>query len=63
MQVLEQVNTFDFDCLDLSMKVGRMNVFPLTVFKIVSEIPLPFNSVHAEDPINYEKLISFLSSI
>ena len=60
-EALALVNSFDFDCMDLSKVVGRPNVFPLVVYTIIQQLPRTKKVSTAE--INFDKLISFCTAI
>lgn len=57
---LASVDSYDFDPFKLSEVIGRENLFAVTIFKIMNELPCPENS---SVMINNDKLISFLNAI
>ena len=59
-EILDSVDTFDFNVFNVSREIGRENTFPSVVFRCMEDLPLDDSQTTL---INNDKLICFLNEI
>ena len=59
-EVLNAVDTFEFNVFNVSRSIGRENAFPAIVFRVMEDLPLEATQTTM---INNDKLICFLNEI
>ena len=58
-ELMQSVDSFDFDCLKLAQQIGRENCLPMVIFRIMKDLPQDEPAV----VLNDDKLINFLFAI
>ena len=58
-QAMESIHSFDFDPMKMSDELGRENLFTMTVYKMITNLPKNGNC----HKLNTDKLVHFLSKI
>ena len=59
-EILDTVESFGFNALEVSRQIGRENAFPAIVFRCMEDLPLEASQTTL---INNDKLICFLNEI